>query len=181
MRYVVVSYPAAVQSASAWIDGVRQRYGGLKHSVLPPHFTFVFPLYDIEQDSLVQHLSSITHDCLPIPFALRSSILVNDDSSPNVYVMLVPDEGFSGIVKLHDRLYTGFLADRLRLDIPFIPHVTVGYSTDIHVCKSAVDDLNSQDFEIKGAIDRLDLVRIEGEAFETICPFPLGTTASSDS
>lgn len=176
----MVSYPLAVQGASAWIDGVRQRYSRLKHSVLPPHFTFVFPLRDVEQDALIQHLSNMTHDCAPIPFALRSSILVNDDSSPNVYVLLVPDEGFSGIVKLHDRLYTGFLADRLRLDIPFLPHVTIGYSTDIHLCKSAVDDLNSQDFEIEGVIDRLELVRIESSAYETICHFQLGTTANPD-
>jgi 2'-5' RNA ligase len=105
---------------------------------------------------------------------------VNDDSSPNVYVLLVPDEGFSGIVKLHDRLYTGLLADRLRLDIPFIPHVTIGYSTDIHLCKSAVDDLNGQDFEIEGVIDQLELVRIEGSTYETIYHFQLGATTNPD-
>ena len=93
-----------------------------------------------------------------------------------MYVVLAPDEGFSGIVKLHDKLYTGFLAERLHLDIPFIPHVTIGYSTDIHFCKRAVDDLNGQHFEIKGTIDTLELVSIQGPTYNTISQFSLSNT-----
>jgi hypothetical protein len=41
-----------------------------------------------------------------------------DDEDETAYVFSVPDEGFSAVSILHDRLYTGILAPFLRLDIP---------------------------------------------------------------
>ena len=156
------------QQSSDWIADIQRQYPGLRHSVLAPHFTFVFPTSDVREGDLVTHVAGCAITARRIAFTLRSSLLVKDDSSDTYYVMLVPDEGFSGVVKLHDKLYTGPLADSLRLDIPFIPHVTVGYSTDARSCKSAVDALNASEFEIEGTIAALDIVRKEGAAAKTI-------------
>lgn len=165
---LVVSYPDMHQQSSEWIAGIRQQYPGLSHSVLAPHFTFVFPLSDFSQDDLVTHVTGCAAGFQRIEFVLRSSLLVKDDSSDNYYVVLVPDEGFSRIVKLHDKLYTGVLANSLRLDLPYIPHVTIGYSTDVPLCKRVVDGLNSTEFEIEGTIAALDIVKKQGTAAETI-------------
>jgi hypothetical protein len=41
------------------------------------------------------------------------------------YVFLVPDEGSGALSLLHDRLYSGLLAS-LRIDLPYVPHITIG-------------------------------------------------------
>ena len=165
---VVVSYPDAEPQFLALIEQIRNQYRGLRHSLLPPHVTFVFPTNCLQQSKMLSHMKGQLPGFGEIPFVLRSSLLVKDDPSDNFYVLLVPDEGFSRIVKLHDRLYTGPLAAALRLDIPFIPHVTVGYSEDVRLCKAAVDDLNALDFEIRGTISSLDVISKADSRYETI-------------
>lgn len=179
MSLLIISYPELSSQDANWISAVRQRHGFLKHSVLAPHVTLVFPLSDITEDELVAHVGALVTGQPTIDFVLRSSLLVKDDSSDNYYVLLVPDEGFSSIVRLHDKLYTGLLTSRLRLDLPFIPHVTIGFSSDILGCKSVVDELNNADLALEGKIACLDVVRKEAETAWTVRRFVLGRTAPS--
>ena len=173
MQLLIVAYPDLTQEDAEWLTSLRERYEELGRSILPPHFTLVFPLSGMSKSTLARHIKERVADSIRVQFALRCSILVKDDSSDNYFVMLVPDEGFSSIVKLHDRLYTGVLAPALRLDIPFIPHVTIGYSPDAQACKDIVDTLNREGFEIKGEIPRLDLVEIENDQVTTVEQFDL--------
>jgi 2'-5' RNA ligase len=66
------------------------------------------------------------------------------------YVFLVPDEGFSQSIQLHSEIYSKELGSSLRLDIPFVPHVTVASSKNVAACKELVDVLNDKKFEIAG-------------------------------
>lgn len=174
MSLLVVSYPKITRQDADWIRAVRQRHSFLRHSVLAPHVTFVFPLSNMVEDELLAHIQLRTTGQPRIPFVLRSGLLVKDDSSDKYYVLLVPEEGFSGMVRLHDRLYTGMLTSKLRLDLPFIPHITVGGSLDALGCKSVVDALNSEDFTIAGEIADLDVVCKEAETAWTVGRFALG-------
>jgi 2'-5' RNA ligase len=76
----------------------------------------------------------------------------------------VPDEGFSQIVRLHDQLYGSILAPHLRLDLPFIPHITVGYTTDGEACHLAAKAINAEKIEFAGRIDRLTLFDVANMA-----------------
>ena len=173
MSLLVVSYPEITDHDADWIQALRKRHTFQVLSVLAPHFTLVFPLYDVAEDELLDHIQSITTGLSKIRFVLRSSLLVKDDSSDIYYVVLVPDEGFSGVVRLHDSLYTGMLTSRLRLDLPYIPHVTIGGSLDVLGCKSVVDALNRENFGIQGEIAYLDVVHKEAETARTVGRFAL--------
>ena len=172
MQLLIIAYPELMQEDAEWLLSLREQHSALSHSVLPPHFTFVFSLSGMDKSTLEQHIRERVISERKVQFALRSSILVKDDND-NYFAMLVPDEGFSSIVKLHDRLYTGNLAPSLRLDIPFVPHITIGYSPDAQACKNIVDTLNRMDFEIKGQISRLDLVEKENDQARTVQQFEL--------
>ena len=174
MSLLVVSYPEIAHRHAEWIEAVRQRHSFLTHSVLAPHVTFVFPLHNVPEDELLAHVGLVTAGQPRIRFVLRISMLVKDDSSDNYYVLLAPDEGFSDIVRLHDKLYTGMLTPMLRLDLPFIPHITVGGSPDVLGCKSVVDVLNAENFAIEGGIAYLDVVSKEAETVRTVKRFALG-------
>ena len=80
----------------------------------------------------------------------------------------VPDEGYIRIVKLHDKLYSDKLKDNLRLDLDFIPLIGIGNSQDRHKCKKMVDEWNKEEFELRGTISRLKIVRYENDVVTTI-------------
>src|SRR3954466_2697233 len=168
MSLLVVGYPVLSGEDAAWLDAIRQRHGELEHSALPPHFTFVFPLSGVGEDRLSEHVREQAKGYGRIEFSIRCSLLVKDDSVERYYVMLVPDEGCSRIVKLHDMLYTGLLVGHLRLDIAFIPHITIGYAEDAQTCKATVDGLNSEAFELQGAVQALSIVKKDENGIRTV-------------
>lgn len=72
------------------------------------------------------------------------------------------------MVHLHDRLYTGPLADELRLDLPFLPHVGIANAPTPEACKVIVDDLNAEQFEIRGRVETVSVIGYDGETVWTI-------------
>jgi hypothetical protein len=165
---LVVNYPNISADDFAWIQEIRQQQDELNFSAVDPHFTLVFPIVEIDRATLVSHIHKSIQGIQPFEFTIRCAVLCNDAFSNYTHVFLVPDEGYSNIVKLHNRLYTGIIADELRLDIPFIPHLGIANSLNPHHCKQLVDRLNSQQFEIRGKIDRLDVVSSQADLVETI-------------
>lgn len=167
MELVVVSYPHISERDYDWIQAVRAEHD-IYYEIIPPHFTFVFPCSTTDAVEFVGHIKQYTTGVKQIRFVSRCALVVKDLVSKYTYVFLCPDDGFSDIVRLHDRLYTGMLASQLRLDIPFIPHIGIGNALTPEVCKSLVDDLNRNNFSIKGTIDTLDIVSFHGKEIKTI-------------
>jgi 2'-5' RNA ligase len=165
---LVVNYPTICADDFAWIQEIREQEDELNFSVIDPHFTLVFPIVEIDRATLVNHVNRSSQGIQPFDFTIQCAVLCNDAFSKYTHVFLVPDEGYSNIVKLHDRLYTGVIASELRLDIPFIPHIGIANSLDPHHCKQLADRLNSQQFEIRGRIDRLDIITSQGDLVDSI-------------
>ncbi len=53
-----------------------------------------------------------------------------------------------------------FAAAELRLDIPFVPYMTVGADLDLTNAKTIADNLNSSNFEIQFDLNELFVVEI---------------------
>lgn len=103
-----------------------------------------------------------------IKFCSRCAVINKDSFSNNYDAFLVPDEGFSSISKLHDRLYRGMFSPHHRLDISYIPHISIANSPDPLVIKKIVDGQNERDFAINGLISFLDIVNYENRVITTI-------------
>jgi 2'-5' RNA ligase len=168
MALLVLAYPRISPTDFEWIKAIRARHDERYFKLVEPHFTLVFLVEGMEQSVFSSHVKQQAAGVKPISFVLRCAMVVEDDSKTFSHVFLVPDEGFSEVVKLHDRLYAGVLALELRLDIDFIPHVGVGNAADARACKLLVDELNAQDFEIGGLIDTLDVVLYEHNQVRTL-------------
>lgn len=67
----------------------------------------------------------------------------------------------------------GVLASELRLDIPFLPHITVGKTSDPGLAKALADQLNQQSMAIEGRIEILDVIRYEKMTLQTLERVPL--------
>lgn len=168
MALAVVNYPTLSNEDYEWIQSVRKRHDRLYYNVVDPHISLVFPIEDIDQSTLVEHVRECTRSKSPFEVVFRCAILGDPDFEGHAHAFVVPDEGFSDGVRLHNRLYTGPLAEFLRLDLPFLPHLGVANTPEPTDCKAIVDQLNDQRFEIRGQVETLDVIEYDGETVHSI-------------
>ena len=168
MSLLVLTYPVLSPTDYQWIQAIRVTHDLRYSQVVAPQFTLVFPVATLDPQRFVTHITQHIHGVHPFRFVLRRALLHKDPFTPSTQVFLVPDEGYSHFVKLHDRLYTGPLAPELRLDLPFIAHITVANSVDPHACKCVAATLNAQDFAIVGRVETLEVVWYDGTRVATV-------------
>lgn len=173
MALGVVNYPTLSDDDLAWIQSVRREHDALYFDVIDPHFPFVFPTDDVPESTLIDHVQRHARAFSAFEVVFRCAILGDSDFQDHAHAFLIPDEGFSDVVHLHDRLYTGPLASELRLDLPFLPHVGIANAPTPEACKAIVDDLNAQEFEIYGRVASLEVIGYDGETVWTIESFRL--------
>src|SRR5579884_1692965 len=173
MPYLVIAYPTLVQQDRQWIQEIRAQHDRELASVVAPHFTLVFRLIDVEASKLIEHVKAVVERWRSIPFVLRCALPIPDGVSEETSVFLVPEEGFSALVKLHDDLYRGMLASALRLDLPFVPHLTVGKTRDPWQAKALADQLNQQSLALQGRLEALDVIEYKQMTVKTLERLPL--------
>ena len=167
MGIMVIAYPEISKEDLNRIENFREK-NDRYFNIIRPHFTIVFPVYDLKQKDFIDHVKKISDKFSKINFTLRSAVTVKDSFSDYWDVLLTPDDGSSRIRKLHDALYTGILITELRMDIPYIPHMTVGNDIDAFQCYNLVNELNNADIAVKGAIKRLSIAWYDGKSLENI-------------
>lgn len=172
MALLAIAYPTLSTADRAWIQRIRQQYDA-QVEMVAPHFTLVFPVFDVEELLFEAEMRRQAREHNPIHFEIHCAIVVKDALSNLTHTFLVPDQGFSELVKLHDKLYSNLLAPHLRLDIPFIPHITVASSVDATVCKRVADAINAEDRAVHGAVETLDIVQFANQQVTTLAQISL--------
>ncbi len=167
MSLAVLAYPQLSRDYYNFIQEFRSK-NDRHFPLFEPHFTFVFPVYDIKENDFKEHIIKTAARLKPAEFTLNCAITVKDFFSEFWEVFLVPDKGNSTLIKMHDLLYKGLLITHLRIDIPFIPHINIGSDVDPFHCINLAGELNNSDISIAGRIEKLSIVRIEENSVETI-------------
>ena len=170
---LVLAYPEIDTKDYQWIQLLRKKYDDYYYNVVEPHFTIIFPVFDYSFESLREHIFRIAEKTHIIKFNLKSTTIVKDSFSDCTNVFLVPDIGNSEIIRLHDKLYTDILRKELRLDIPFIPHIAIGGSQKAEEAKEISDEINKENFEIKGELRKLSLIEYEHPKVKLLGNFTL--------
>lgn len=160
MRLYVVAYPELDVADYRLIDDSRKQYDRL-YGMIDAHITFVFLVEDFTPEEFVAEIKKQTAGAKAFDITLRACTINKDTFSEHYFAFLVPDEGNSSIIKLHDKLYSGKLAHHHRMDIDYIPHILIATSSDKNVIKNIVDEWNARDFEFKGKVKALDIIRFE--------------------
>jgi hypothetical protein len=173
MSLVVLAYPDLAPADYERIQEFRRVHDPLTFHLVAPHVTLVFPVYSWAPDAFIAEIERQARGCRPFSFCLRSAVFNKDVSGTVYHCLLAPDEGFGGVVRLHDRLYAGELFPHRRLDIDFIPHVGVGNSADPNEVLLMVDHWNRQEFAIAGRLSVLDVAVYEHDSLRTIRRIPL--------
>jgi 2'-5' RNA ligase len=155
-------YPHIADADREFIDGFRREHDLPFRDVVAPHFTMVFGCSDVPLSLYRRHVATVARSQSVISFSCRYAMIFNVATNDNYSVFLVPDEGYSEISKLHDKFYRGPLAPHLRLDLPYIPHITIATIPDAARIKALCDKLNAAGITIHGQIDAITLCSYDG-------------------
>jgi 2'-5' RNA ligase len=173
MQICVVAYPELAPADRAWIEELRERHDP-NYRLVAPHWTLIFPTAAPDPAALERHVAEVAASFAPFAFDLRCALVVRDAFSELTHLFLVPDAGFGQIVRLHDGLYGGMLADQLHLDVPYIPHITIGAFDEAHACKAVADRLNQVGLAISGRVEQLSILAVEPGRVTLAGTIPLG-------
>ena len=170
-----IAYPRLPADAAAFVDDLRREHDAAAHGSIATHFTLVFGASGVDPGTHHAHVRAVAAASAgPLPFTCRHAMLAADLSGQRAHVFLVPDEGFAAISQLHDRLYTGPLDACLRLDVPYIPHITVATLADRHRARALCTKLNQAGLAIAGQLDQLTIGALHGGQFVDQCAVRLG-------
>ena len=168
MSYLVIAYPNISKKDFSWIQNYRKDNDALYYKIVKPHFTIVFPTFDISEVDFINEIEKLSSNIKKFKFFIRCSTIDKDAFNDYYHEFLVPDEGYSNFIKLHDKLYSGKLSANLRLDLDFVPHIGIGNSKNPQVCKKRINVLNEKNLKIKSIIDILDIVKYENDSITSI-------------
>jgi 2'-5' RNA ligase superfamily protein len=158
MAYLAIIYPELQQSDLDWIQKYRSQHDARYYSLVKPHISLVFPVYDIGQLDFAAEVKRQAAGIHAFDFQIKVATVNQDNFDKYFHEFLVPDMGYSDIVKLHDKLYSDKLAKYWRYDIDYIPHIGIGNSEDVRESKKRVDELNTTDILLPGRVTTIDIV-----------------------
>ncbi|HYF81858.1 MAG TPA: 2'-5' RNA ligase family protein [Clostridia bacterium] len=173
MAFLVLGKLDIKESDYNWIQDFRKEHDELNYNIVYPHFTFVFPTFGKDEKEFKDEVFKKVKDFKPIDFCIRCAVINKNAFNEYWHVLLVPDEGHSEIVKLHDKLYSDVLLDTLYLEIQFVPHIGVANSKDKRICKKLVDSINSSNINICGTIKTLDVAVYDNDTVKSIVEIEL--------
>lgn len=169
----VLAYPVLLTADAAFIDAYRSAHDLAYVKVVKPHFTLVFGCQELSEEAICDHVNDVAKQFQPVRFVCRYAMLGVDHASPTGHVFLVPDEGYSELSRLHDRLYSGILEPHHRLDIPFVPHIAIGTLPSLREVKHLCDDLNHDGLGIRGHIEELTVGTLVENKIQNIAHYTL--------
>lgn len=182
MYYSLVNFP---KIESKKFHNFRNKYDPFV-DLLPVHIVFIFPVPDsVGLKNLENHIQKIVDHWQPIDARFNEFEKTFDH-----WLMLIPSEGRSEIIQLHDEFYQGILAPYLREDLPYSPHNGLGffskenYNFDNPTAQLTLDEPKYEKalracknfgFDFRITIDKLTLIEVN-ETYtksKNICDFSL--------
>ena len=173
MSFIVVAYPELAHDDFNWIQKYREQNDLRFFSVIDPHITLVFAVNDVDRDTFISEIDRCIVDVEQFDVVFNVATINQNNDGTYFHEFIVPDIGYSKIVKLHDKLYSGILAPYQRFDIDFIPHIGIGNSNASSISKMRIDELNSTGFSIAGRVKTIDIIYYDDNAVTPIKKYEL--------
>lgn len=164
MSLAIVSFPELPADEVSWIEDIRRAHLSSPEADIAPHVTLVFPADLTQDDNLMMHMLGVAGSTQPFEAVFRIAAPVVDPVNGGWTVQLLPDRGLSKLMRIHNFLYSGPLAEHLNLDVPYVPHLTLARTATGQQAKALCEELNSNVIEVEANIVSVDLLRIDGGA-----------------
>lgn len=152
-RYIVL-YPRLSPADRATLAALRADHADPLRDAIAPHVTLVFASA-LSPDALAAEATRVASHTPPF------SAIFSTTRTTDQHVQLLPDDPAT-FIALHDALYAGVLAPELRVDLPYVPHITLG------LAPARVPPLH-----ITATFDALDLLAFDGASIHPLSTIPL--------
>ncbi|MDA0342262.1 MAG: 2'-5' RNA ligase family protein [Proteobacteria bacterium] len=162
MSLTIVAFPEIAATELGWVEGLRQAHLPAPEADIAPHMTLVFSADVATDDNLTMHMLGVAGSTQPFDATFRIVAPVVDPINGGWTVQLLPDQGLSKLMRLHNFLYSGPFADHLNLDVPYVPHLTLARTTTGQQAKALCEELNSDIIEVDMRFTTVDLLRVDG-------------------
>lgn len=168
-----LAFPRWHAAAEAQVEGWRRAWLPALCDVVPAHFTLVFGSAEADAEAYGAHVAAVAAQQPAVDFCCRCAMLDADHRSGEGLVTLVPDEGYAALTRLHAVLHRGPFAPLRRLDLPFVPHVTVGSAADRALALGWADALNARPLQLAGRIEALAVAQWQDGVLAVLARWPL--------
>lgn len=156
-RRAVLWFPQFVNVAA--IDRFRGQYDPLGNS-MPPHVSLVFPFHSrLTVDQLAAHVQKVVRAWPAFPVVMSGSW-----SAQNEFVGVAAQVGRDALTEMHDRLYRGPLAEFLRPEFEYEPHITLGRAVQPNQFDALVKNVAPVAREsYRALLDSITIVTLESD------------------
>jgi hypothetical protein len=162
MPLAIVTCPEIPPSELAWIEDLRGKHLSSPETDIPPHVMLVYPAEFVMDENLTMHMYGVTGSTQPFEAIFRIAAPAIDPIHGGWRVQLLPDEGLSKLMRMHNFLYTGPIADHVNYDIPYVPHLTIARTETGPQANALCEELNSSIIEVSARFTTVKILRIEG-------------------
>jgi len=173
MKLAVVAFPRLETADHEWVESIRAKHDP-QAARIAAHFTLVFPT-DASPDDVSREIAVVAESTPPFAFVVRHAEAVADRLGAGSHVFLVPGEGGAILTTLHDRLYAGTLVARLRSDVPFIPHITIGVASDFQAAARLAGEIDERARLVRGTIGAVELLDVSAARIRSLATYNLGS------
>jgi len=161
MVFALVHYPKV---DALHVNQLRRQYDP-RADLIAPHITLMSPVPEsIGEDNLIHHLEKILEKWQPFPIHLYGL-----KKSWDNYLFLLIQRGNANIIRLHNEIHTGILAEHRKTDMPFVPHITLGaFDKNLDKYHQALEDARQLGLDYHCLFDTLTLVKGDVQETQTI-------------
>lgn len=171
----VVTVPYMSEADAGVIDTVRRLHDP-QVTMVGPHVSLVFA-QPIPASIAQAHVRQVAESLRPCEVIFRRAMPWWTGKGP-AYVFLLPEEGLSTLGHWHDALhaYDSPFAAAQKLDIPFVPHITLGAVANESAARAIAAQWNASGVVIQAAFDSLLLGRLDATIprFDLLANVPVG-------
>lgn len=161
MAYFAVAIPKFAKADLEQIEAYRRTHDAEAQKRIPPHISLVFGI-DCSEEFFVREIKQRATGAAPIDIELRFATLRLDPRSGRYLEQMVPELGIAALATLHDELYEDVFMQHQRLDLGYVPELTIGRCDRPMLGKQRVSAWNKKGFSIPGRVDALDIF-MEGD------------------
>ncbi len=155
----VVTWPLLSEADDTALRRLRAQYHPNEADLIGPHFTLVFGAPDAAEASLRAALADIRQR----PFWFMIDRIERSD----LYLFAEPADGATELGELYD------LLNPEPGEIAFRPHITLGLFGTAMEAENVARIVGRQHLPIRGRVEELALVRLEGHKLDTLASYPL--------
>lgn len=137
------------------INSIRKKYDS-KFKLIKNHITLAFPFKNVNQRKLIKHIQKSIKNIKPFRLTLNGI----KKSKKEYYLFLMVKEGKNQMMKIHKELYLRFLTKWLRKDIPYVPHLTLGYFKTKEELNKALKDVKKRNLHFETLVNKISLITL---------------------